>query len=547
MRAAALRDRLASRARKQGFERELRAAGIVAGPRRLATGPARLDGVAAIRRLAALLPGRGIVPAAFGRYLSARADLLPAEACLALAAIPDLAPPLSPEALEEALERGFGVAAGSVLESLDAEPAVSRLLVEVHRGRLLDGRPVLLRVRRPLDPVAVEEELALLPAVGRAPFLVDADVATLVADFRADLALRLDAAQESAALAALAAARPAGLGERGAFAVARPVPEASGPGIVTVEDPGGEPLATVPAADPEAGAERARRIALGWLRAALVGPFVPLELELWRSDRSPGERRPPALVGGAFVATRGGDPAAWWQVLRATAAAESDAVYGALRDELAAAPGAAGPPDERELRRSLRQAVPFRDGAWSDDGEDLVEHLMLALAAVRRSGFRPLPGLAAFGRGIVATAAALRPGLPATGPGSDPFAGALAELEWRAGWAQLRWLASPAEVRSALESGAFAFAELPRKVDRVLDLLAEREPALDKARPERRAAGPGVTVATVAAIAAVGGLAPQLVAAGLDPTLVNGVGGALVLALAVALLRGTGGKPTDSS
>lgn len=84
-----------------------------------------------------------------GQFLGTRADMLPPEALIELAALHDDVPPESFADIKAAVERELEKPLGEVFSAFDTEPAGSASLGQVHWARLHDGRRAAVKVRRP--------------------------------------------------------------------------------------------------------------------------------------------------------------------------------------------------------------------------------------------------------------------------------------------------------------------------------------------------------------------------------------------------------------
>src|SRR6185503_5774779 len=132
-------------------------------------------------------------------------------------------------------------------------------------------------------------------------------------------------------------------------------------GLLVVDDLGGEPLASD---EGTAGnGDEARRLCLAWLYQAWRGSGFPVAPEGSRLLRLPQRRL--AFAGGPFARLPLTTQNNVWRYLLAAADHDPDAAGGYLLREMVRGEGG----DEEELRLRMRQAVPFRDGAWSAAGD----------------------------------------------------------------------------------------------------------------------------------------------------------------------------------
>ena len=137
-----------------------------------------------------------------GQMLSAREDLLPPEWTTELAQLHSNVAPLPYDAIAATVERALGAAPSDVFLDIEREPSGSASIAQVHRARLPDGRPVVLKVRRPDIEAKVEADLRLLSYVAQ---LVESALpearryqpVRVVDEFRRSLTRELDLAAEA--------------------------------------------------------------------------------------------------------------------------------------------------------------------------------------------------------------------------------------------------------------------------------------------------------------------------------------------------------------
>ncbi|WP_435009670.1 ABC1 kinase family protein [Tundrisphaera lichenicola] len=97
-----------------------------------------------------------------GQILSTRPDLLPEAYTNELARLRDHVKPFSFAEVESILAEEYGRPASEVFARLEAEPLASASISQVHRARLLDGRTIALKIRRPGIEKVVQADLDIL-------------------------------------------------------------------------------------------------------------------------------------------------------------------------------------------------------------------------------------------------------------------------------------------------------------------------------------------------------------------------------------------------
>jgi ubiquinone biosynthesis protein len=502
-----LRWRAERRGKGRAVEAVLARHGLLRRPYAVATGTAFGDGFAA--RLGAALLELGPGFAAFGRYLGSRPDLLDAASALELLALPDRGAAAPPEIVRALLAVELGRPPEQVFAHWDEAPREVRFLVQTHGARLAGGEAVLVRFARPGVLVEVERALPELPRLGAAfaaAEQADFPLPAAIDDFRAAVDRALDFAAEADDLAALARETAAG----SPLVVPRPHRALSTSALLVVDDLAVQ--AVTAGEEAEGGGDEARRLCLAWLHQALRGTVFPVEPEGGRLLRLP--QRKLAFAGGPFARLAVTAQNDLWAYLLAAADHDPDAAGSHLLREMVRLEGA----DEEQLRLRMRQAVPFRDGAWSAAGDTLAEQLFVDWRFARESGFRPRPALVPFFRGLFAVAAAAR----ALAPGRDALREAVEELRLITTVDRVQQGLEPDNLVPNLERYAALMLQLPQKLDDVLTRAAEggaveRRPA-ERPQPQRM---PGVALALLLAVGAVLILAgyPQRAGDGIAPFL----------------------------
>jgi predicted unusual protein kinase regulating ubiquinone biosynthesis (AarF/ABC1/UbiB family) len=139
----------------------LRRIGLRAFARR--TRPARYARIARrYRRLAVSLGGLWIK---VGQFLSSRVDVLPAFITDELVGLQDEVPTEPPEHMTAVVEAEFGRPITQVFAWFDKQALASASLGQVHRARLPNGQPVVVKVQRPGIERILQVDLAALTRV----------------------------------------------------------------------------------------------------------------------------------------------------------------------------------------------------------------------------------------------------------------------------------------------------------------------------------------------------------------------------------------------
>lgn len=504
-------------------ERVLDAHDLGGGPRELS----RLGGDEPVEHLAAACGELGGTFAAFAAYLATRTDLLSAPDCRTLdAAAPGAGDGASADEVDELLAAELGAPRRELFATWEPAPRAARWPLREHRATAADGSPVHVCLVVPGAEERAAAELDLLPLLTAALRRAGVPADDVFDGFRRALSSSFDLAAAAGALAALQgeADRPPELG-------LLPLrPELCSARVLTTAAPEGETAREV-AGRPTAQVI-ARRTAVAWLSLALDSAAYPLSLDDLAVIALPGGRvafaavewaRPPAVLREPLE-----------RYLDAARRHDPDSACAALLEVLEPLrPGA----DGEGLLVAVRQAVPFRDGAWSERGDSLPEHLFLHWRAARRCGFAPRAGLADFQRGLTAAAAVLR----RLDPAGDPLAAALDDLTLRRTAAGLQRVLAPSRLNEEAERFASLMAGLPERLDAALRRAAEGPPDAAPRRRRQRRGGDRVALLLTFAAAATAALllVRELGAAGWPAVEPLAVG--VVLLLGGLVLRGLEG------
>jgi len=100
-----------------------------------------------------------------GQMLSTRADLLPADFIAELSKLQDAAPPVPFSEIERVVAEEMGRLGAPPFLSFERSPMASASIGQVHAAVLLDGTPVIVKVRRPGVVEQVELDLEILRGI----------------------------------------------------------------------------------------------------------------------------------------------------------------------------------------------------------------------------------------------------------------------------------------------------------------------------------------------------------------------------------------------
>jgi predicted unusual protein kinase regulating ubiquinone biosynthesis (AarF/ABC1/UbiB family) len=442
------------------------------------------------RRLSAALVSLGPVFSSFGIYLSSRADLLPAKNCLELAAIPGRAEVSPFNRIWSLIGREMGRRPTEIYAAFDEEPFESRLTFQSHRAQLRSGEAVIVRAVHPEFEKLLAYDLELLSLLNGV--LAGVLIEGAIEDFRLTLKQQIDFVREAEMMAEFA---------RDAIrSKAVKAPTAHGAlctsKILTLEHLSGSNLGDLISAfngreikgglataapPPLAGidcGELASLLCNVWLRQSLQGSVFPIdpcpENILILSNRQI------AFTGGFFAGLQSYVKTNLFNYLVAAAAHDPDSACSYLLREMRRGKGAAS---EEEVRRRLRQVIPFRDGGWRDSGNcpSLAEYLFVHWRFARECGYQPQPHLLCFFRGLFQIAAIAR----RLGPGRDPLMEGLQDLRFNAVFAEFRDMVSLGRLGDGLDKYAAVMTELPQRLNDALTIAIEGHARLKCGEIER--------------------------------------------------------------
>lgn len=400
-----------------------------------------------------------------GQVLASRVDLLPPAYTSALGRLQDRGEALPFADVRRVVEEELGGRLSSVFAQFEERPLGAASLAQVHRARLHDGARVAVKVQRPDVRARILEDMDVVTEVASA---FDAHVGAaeraglgaMVDQFRRALLRELDYRQEAANLRLLAGM----LEPYDRLFTPAPYDDRSTARVLTMTLLDGRDLTTVTpdAVAPEVGAELVGQLFKAYLDQVLVhGVF--------HADPHPGNL---LLVDGArlgvvdvgmtaFVATDLKD--SLLRLLVALGEGEGAAAAQALER--------AGEPledfDRDQLGREVSALVVATRGATMGElqvGRQLGQLARVAVAC----GLRPAPELAMIGKVMLHLDDAARHLAPTYEP-TDAIREHVVSLT------RHRFLesASPSHLVSAALDAKELAEQLPHRVNKVLDSLAE--------------------------------------------------------------------------
>jgi predicted unusual protein kinase regulating ubiquinone biosynthesis (AarF/ABC1/UbiB family) len=492
--AAAAKAAIDRQERRRQVEAALQAIGRPASVRRTPPPEGRLGpGEEQARRLRDLLAGLGPVFAAFGRYLASRVDLLPRRTRTELASIPDAGTARSFQTVASLIRRQLGAPIDRLFFEFHTTPYAVTAWSQRHLGWLSPGVPATVTVVHPEAVDWLDSDVLLLPLL--APWIGAREnaVTAAIADFDLTIRRRLDQLHQAASLTALSD----GFRTVAGFDAPACYRDHCAPNILTTERLVGETL------DERADAGDARRLGSAWLRQALAGGVVPYDFG--PRDVVAVEDRL-VLTAASFVPHASTDRAHFTAYLGAVASDDPDTAANWILE------GASAPPEvEVELRRQLRQTVPFRDGEWSGD-DRLAEHVLVQWRVARDAGWPVSPHHQHLYRGLYAITEIAN----ALAPDTDTLLAALEDERLRVGLSQAGRALDPRFAAETFERTILQLADLPQKLDDVLTLASEGRLRMKLQVPDSRETEhvrnrTVLLVTTLVAFAALASVVRQLV------------------------------------
>ncbi|BAQ61453.1 ubiquinone biosynthesis monooxygenase UbiB [Geminocystis sp. NIES-3708] len=136
----------------------------------------------------------------FGQLLSTRPDLLPPKYIEALTALQAQVPPVAWGLIEQTLKEELNQPLDKVFSIIDPNPIAAGSIAQIHRGTLITGEEVAIKVQRPNIDRIVNQDVILIKGVAEIIALTDFgndyDFINLADDFTKAVLAELDFRQE---------------------------------------------------------------------------------------------------------------------------------------------------------------------------------------------------------------------------------------------------------------------------------------------------------------------------------------------------------------
>ena len=138
-----------------------------------------------------------------GQFISNRPDIIPKTLCVELENLLDHVSPFDGKLAQEILEKELNAPVKDVFSEFSIKPISSASISQVHKGALLDGSPVAIKIQRPKVKETVETDLEIMIHIAHlAERFVEGMAALhpveIIEDFRAEISNELDFTIEAA-------------------------------------------------------------------------------------------------------------------------------------------------------------------------------------------------------------------------------------------------------------------------------------------------------------------------------------------------------------
>lgn len=475
------------------------------------------------RSLREALTEAGVTYVKLGQMISTRPDLVGDAFARELSQLQSDVPAEPWEVVRATLAAELGRDPEEVFASVDQAPLAAASVGQVHRARLVDGSPVVLKVQRSTAAAQVRDDLDIVLRLARWLDRVtewgrSLGVLTLAEGFAASLTEELDYRTELANMGAVAQASEGG-GEGVRVRVPTAYRDLSGPRLLVMEEVQGEPVSRAREhLDRMPGEQRAglATALLGSVLRQVVGTGV-FHADLHAGNVFLEQDGGLALLDlGSVGRLDAGGRSGIGRLLLAVDRADSIAATDALLEVLDRGPGL----DDQRLERELGALISRAASVGTAGTAGLFSEL---LSLVVRHGLSVPPQIAAVFRAL----GALEGTLGQIDPGLD-----VVEATRSAGRELIGQRLSPAALREGVEEQLArmlpTLQRLPRRVDALAESLQRGELSVNvrllaDARDRSFLTGmvQQLTMTVLAAACAIAGI--MLVVADTGPLVAEGI------------------------
>lgn len=118
-------------------------------------------------RLRKLFEELGTTYIKFGQFLASRPDIFPDEVISELRKLQDNTPYFPFEKIKPIIEHSINRPIGEIFEYIEETPMASASIAQVHRGKLLNGEIVAIKIKKPGVKELVEQDISILMLIGK--------------------------------------------------------------------------------------------------------------------------------------------------------------------------------------------------------------------------------------------------------------------------------------------------------------------------------------------------------------------------------------------
>ena len=122
----------------------------------------QFSGLSHAERIRRALEELGPTFVKIGQVLSLRPDIIPAEIAAELAKLQDEVSPLPYDVIANVIQTELGAEPDTIFQDIQSEPLAAASLAQVHKGVLISGEPVAIKVQRPEAESLINTDIEIL-------------------------------------------------------------------------------------------------------------------------------------------------------------------------------------------------------------------------------------------------------------------------------------------------------------------------------------------------------------------------------------------------